>query len=362
MFYIFALLSASSFRSPTSNSIGPDEFGMDNIDSDAGTATLWMKFNQKTDIVADKPIVITFVKTPILDKDNPVLVEITIPEAVALGDDLNYTHIINDIGESLLFDTMYSLYSYQHNSEDPAVDLPSVEFFIEPKKLGVQIVPITQTKYALECNVKYNVKKDTKIPITFTAGDVTISPTIKIAKDSKAQTVDLDIVTAAAEGKFLAGTAYTISCEGYTPSETTFTPADNSKLTGESALVKAGEKEDGAKDKVTVTLRNALLPAEAGLPEGYTQKLSLFHDIKVKANREHTLDKSDKFKWTHAAGSVAVEYLFNDCQIGKGSTVNATLVISPDLTFTDQPITYAAGAKSVASVVAALFAVISFVF
>ncbi|KAK2955025.1 hypothetical protein BLNAU_9956 [Blattamonas nauphoetae] len=175
--------------------------------------------------------------------------------------------------------------------------------------------------------------------------------------------VALTVVTTAADGMFLAGTEYIITCVELPPSETTLTPADNSKLTGESSLAKEGEKEDGAKDKVTVTLRNALLPAEAGLPENYTQKLTLKDTAApATANDERILDKSETFKWTHAAGSVAVEYLFKDCPIKKGSTVTATLVISPDLTFTDQPITYAAGAKSVASVVAALFAVISFVF
>ncbi|KAK2955040.1 hypothetical protein BLNAU_9971 [Blattamonas nauphoetae] len=81
----------------------------------------------------------------------------------------------------------------------------------------------------------------------------------------------------------------TISCDDYTPGETTFTPAENSKLTGESALAKEGEKEDGAKDKVTVTLRNALLPAEAGLPENYESNSELRAIVCSKANMNDVL-------------------------------------------------------------------------
>ncbi|KAK2944488.1 hypothetical protein BLNAU_20585 [Blattamonas nauphoetae] len=362
MFFLFALLSASSFRSRTSNSIGPDVFGMNDIDSDAGTATLWMKFLSKSDIVAGKPIVITFVKTPILDEDNPVLVDITIPKAVALGDDLNYTHIINDIGESLLLDTMYSLYSYQHNSDTPTKDLPSVEFFVAPKKLGVQLIPITQTKYALECELKYNVKKDTKIPITLTAGKTVISPDVTFPSGTKTQKVELDVVTVAADNKHLAGTKYTISCKGYYHDYGDFVPEDNSVMIGNSTLNQIGDVGDGAVDQIELLFINTLFPKEADLPEGYTQKLTLKATSKETGTKEHILDRSEKFSWVHSDRSVYVTFVFKDCPIKANSTVTASLEISDILHFMEQPMTYAQSAKSVAAVVAALFAVIAFVF
>ncbi|KAK2950379.1 hypothetical protein BLNAU_14714 [Blattamonas nauphoetae] len=228
--------------------------------------------------------------------------------------------------------------------------------------LTVTLKAISKTKYSLKCEVAENVVAETTIPIKFTAGDKTIAPEVKIAAAAKSAEVELEVVTTAADGKFLAGTEYTIACDGYTPSVTTFKPLDNSILTGSTKLAPPaeGKKADGAVDKVTLTLVNALLPAT--LPEGAKNTLKLAAEAPAKSNTDYTLDKGEKFVWTPADGSLAVEYLFNDCKIAKDSTVKATLVITDDLTFTEQAITYAEGAKSVASVVTALFAVLALVF
>ncbi|KAK2945962.1 hypothetical protein BLNAU_19106 [Blattamonas nauphoetae] len=228
--------------------------------------------------------------------------------------------------------------------------------------LTVTLKAISKTKYSLKCEVPANVEEETTIPIKFTAGTTVLAPEVKIAAASKSKEVEIEVVTTAADGKFLAGTEYTISCEEYTPSQTTFKPLDNSILTGSSKLAPPaeGKKADGAVDKVTLTLVNALLPAT--LPDGAKNTLKLAAEAPAASNTDYTLDKSEKFVWTPADGSLAVEYLFNDCKIAKGSTVKATLAITDDLTFTEQAITYAEGAKSVASVVAALFAVLALVF
>ncbi|KAK2955033.1 hypothetical protein BLNAU_9964 [Blattamonas nauphoetae] len=339
MFFIFALLSASSFRSPNAAvTVTLTPKGADEV-----TLTCTVAESLGTDVT------LAVVFTPPTAAD-AVAIDANFAGTATTSTAVDIPIVAAKADRSLVAGTKYTITITNHEPT-PAEYTPAFNY----PALTVTLTATTKTKYSLKCAVATAVTEEDglAIPIKFTAGDKSISPTVKIAKGATAQTVDLTIVTTAAEGKFLAGTAYTITCEGYTPSETTFTPADNSKLTGESALAKEGEKEDGAKDKVT----------EADLPENYTQKLTLKDTAApATANDERILDKSETFKWTHAAGSVAVEYLFKDCPIMKGSTVNATLVISPDLTFTDQPITYAAGAKSVASVVAALIAIISFVF
>ncbi|KAK2958971.1 hypothetical protein BLNAU_5987 [Blattamonas nauphoetae] len=360
MFFLFALLSASSFRSPNLPSDPPVHIELADLDAGAGTVNLKMTFAGRGDVVAGQPMDLGFGEQP-YDEEDPVGVLISIPEATSLGDDKIFTHTITDLGKSFLYGKSYTLMAYRHMDEYGTEDCPTDVITIG-KLLNVTLTASSKSTYTLKCEVAANVNTATTLTVKFTAGTTTISKDVVIAESTKVKEVEIDVVTTAAENKLLAGTEYTISCERYEPTVTKFIPADNNKLTGESSLVKEGEKEDGAKDKVTVTLRNALLPAEAGLPQGYTQKLTLKDTAPAKANGERKLDKSDKFKWTHAAGSVAVEYLFKDCPIKKGSTVSATLVISDELTFEDQPITYDAGAKSVASAVAALVAVLALVF
>ncbi|KAK2947771.1 hypothetical protein BLNAU_11418 [Blattamonas nauphoetae] len=360
MFFLFTLLSASSFRRPNLPGDAPKHIALADLDAAAGTVNLKMTYAERSDVQAGSSMDLGFAEQP-YDEEDPVGVLINIPKAASVGDDKIYTHTITDLGKSLLYGKTYTLMAYRHIDDDGRDDCPT-DLLIIGKLLNVTLTASSKSTYTLKCEVAANVQTATTLTVKFTAGTTTISKDVVIAENTKVKEVEIDVVTTAAENKLLAGTEYTISCEGYEPTVTKFIPADNNKLTGESSLVKEGEKEDGAKDKVTVTLRNALLPAEAGLPQGYTQKLTLKDTAPAKANGERKLDKSDKFKWTHAAGSVAVEYLFKDCPIKKTSTVTATLVISDELTFEDQPITYDAGAKSVASVVAVIVAVLAIVF
>ncbi|KAK2959718.1 hypothetical protein BLNAU_5207 [Blattamonas nauphoetae] len=157
------------------------------------------------------------------------------------------------------------------------------------------------------------------------------------------------------------GTTYTIASEEFRCHSSTFTPVDNRILTGFSKLTPAEDgKKDGTKDKIVLTLTNALLPAE--LPEDSANYLMLYEAHASRGMIDHELSKGEKFKWTPAAGSLAVEYVFNDCPIKAGSTVRVELNITEEISYAEQFIEYAEGAKSVALVVAALFAVLALVF
>ncbi|KAK2959052.1 hypothetical protein BLNAU_6068 [Blattamonas nauphoetae] len=295
--------------------------------------------------------------------DPPTSVHIHIDNAVALGVNKTYTIEIDDLGKSFLYGKTYTFDGYRHNSEMGAVDLPWLRFEVPGKKLYVDLHPSRVNKYTLKCEIKSNVAKDTTLPIKFTADKVVLSPNVVIpAGGSKSQTVEIDISTAEAEGKFIVGTTYDITCQDYFPIPLTFIPDDHSTLDGYSKLTKAGDKENGAKDEVTVTLFNIHLPEPEDLPEGFTQKLTLNDTTPETGTGVHILDQSKKFKWRHGQGSVAVDFKFNDCPIKKNSNVTATLKITDELVFTDQPIEYEAGVKSVCSVVAALFAVLALVF
>ncbi|KAK2949830.1 hypothetical protein BLNAU_15225 [Blattamonas nauphoetae] len=198
------------------------------------------------------------------------------------------------------------------------------------------------------------------IPVVFTAADHKSTVSVTFADGSTSATKVIDIVDVADDGKLAKKTAYTITADGYSCSLNTFTPRDNTIITGFSSLSHFGKKPDGAKDSVTLTLVNDLLPAE--LPAGAKNTLKLVAEAPNKKTTEHVLDKSDKVEWEPHAGMLHVEYLFNDCKIKANSNVQATLVITPDLSWANQTIKYEAGAKSVASVVAALFSVLALVF
>ncbi|KAK2943848.1 hypothetical protein BLNAU_21239 [Blattamonas nauphoetae] len=349
MFFLFALLSASSFRSPNTAGEMPTKVELIDQNPTAKTAKIVLTYTGADAVASTAAVKLTFTEQPAATP--PVTVEYDFTASATAFDATTkkYTQSITDLDTKLKIGKSYKLTEYSYGGSAVS-GTPPTDTIVVQKALTVTLTATSKTKYTLKCELAANVTVATTLTVKFTAGEKVNSVSVEFAANTKAKEVELDVVTTAADGKFLAGTEYTISCDGYVPSQTTFTPADNSKLTGESSLAKEGEKEDGAKDKVTVTLLNALLPVESGLPENYTQKLTLKDTAPTSANGEHKLDKSDAFKWTHAAGSVAVEYLFKDCPIKKDSTVTATLVISPDLTFTDQTITYAAGAKSVASV------------
>ncbi|KAK2950287.1 hypothetical protein BLNAU_14779 [Blattamonas nauphoetae] len=365
MFFLFALLSASSFKAPNALGDAPSSLAVSAIDGQAKTATLTLTYALAVDVVKNNVLKLTFSPPATSNADGDIVVDYTVPSTY---DDSATTLAIpiTNIGETgkLQWDVTYTLSKYK-NAADTAGQETTTALTVKFEKpiLTVAFQATTKSKYTATFSIaKADDAADTDLSVVFTAGksEVTIEATIE--KKTKSVTVEIEIVAEAAAGKLVKETEYTIECEGYICEVGTFTPADNSKLTGSTkqAEPEADKKKDGAVDKITLTLVNALLPAT--LPTDAKNTLKLTATDPAASNAEYTLDKGEKFEWKPSAGSLDVVYLFNDCKIKAKSTVTATLAITDALTFADQAITYDAGAKSVASVVAALFAVLALVF
>ncbi|KAK2941984.1 putative Vacuolar-processing enzyme [Blattamonas nauphoetae] len=149
------------------------------------------------------------------------------------------------------------------------------------------------------------------IPVVFTAGTVKSTVSVDFAAAATSATKVIEIVDTATDGRLVKGTAYIIISTGYTCNKATFTPEDLHKLTISSKRNVEGDKPDGAKDTIALTILNGLRIEQ---------------------------------------------------RIPAGTDVTATLEINDQLKWENQAFKYAEGAKSVASVAAALFAVLVLVF
>ncbi|KAK2954533.1 hypothetical protein BLNAU_10553 [Blattamonas nauphoetae] len=363
MFFIFALLSASNFRTPNDNGDKPSDLEITASDTVLNTGTITVTFAKAGDVgVGD---VLTFTFTPKTTSNAAGDVELTYTGVGGDAAKTFFTLAVAKIGETGKFqwNTEYTLSNFKNAAVPAKAGSTTLKIKFEKPILTVAFQATTKSKYTATFSIaKADDAADTDLSVVFTAGksEVTIEATIE--KKTKSVTVEIEIVAEAAAGKLVKETEYTIECEGYICEVGTFTPADNSKLTGSTKQAEPaeGKKADGAVDKITLTLVNALLPAT--LPTDAKNTLKLTATDPAASNADYTLDKGEKFEWKPSAGSLDVVYLFNDCKIKAKSTVTATLAITDALTFTDQAITYDAGAKSVASVVAALIAVLALVF
>ncbi|KAK2942241.1 hypothetical protein BLNAU_22848 [Blattamonas nauphoetae] len=363
MFILFALVSASSFRAPNTPGEAPTAIALKDFDFATKIATVTLTYAGTDAVAADDALILSFDTTPA--GAAPIDVPFAVPTGHTPAATLDVT--IESIGTTgkLQLDTKYKLVSYSYKGTAGAVSIDTEIEFATPTdptdpEITILLAPKTKTSYDLTVTVGTAVGAEETIDITFKAGDVEIKPLVKIPADAKTVTVAIPIAAAAADNTLVIGTEYTITVVGYTPSQPKFTPADLNKLAIASKLTPAEEgKKDGAKDKIALTIENGLLPA--ALPEGGKQELKLT-TVAATSNAEYVLDKSDKITWTHSAGKIVVDYLFNDCKVAAGTDLTADLTINDDLKFAAQAFKYEEGAKSVASVVAALFAVLALVF
>ncbi|KAK2955632.1 hypothetical protein BLNAU_9491 [Blattamonas nauphoetae] len=272
---------------------------------------------------------------------------------------------ITKLGDAneLQLDTEYTISNYKNSADATKEGATQLKVtFATPATtptLTIAFEATSKTQYTATFSLK-TAPGAVTIPVVFTAGTAKSTINVEFAAAATSATKVIDIVDAAADGKLVKETAYTITSEGYTCDVGTFTPGDLTKLTIASKLTPAEEgKKDGAKDKIALTIENDLLPAT--LPEAGKQELKLT-TVAATSNAEYVLNKSDKITLTHSKGKIVVDYLFNDCKVAAGTDLTADLTINDDLKFTAQAFKYAEGAKSVASVVAALFAVLALVF
>ncbi|KAK2954355.1 hypothetical protein BLNAU_10687 [Blattamonas nauphoetae] len=201
-----------------------------------------------------------------------------------------------------------------------------------------------------ECNVVFkNKDRLFNLNFEFPAGETKFTKFIEIGGEDD-------------DKKLCRGITYTITANDLTCIPDTFTPADNTVVTGFSKLTYFDKtKPDGTRDKVKLTFENGLIPARK--PADLKNSVTLESTApKKKEPKVYILDDSDKYTWTRDTGVLTVEYLFKDCDIKAGSKVTAVLCAYLDECFMHQPIDYAEGANGVASVIAAVFAVLALVF
>ncbi|KAK2956315.1 hypothetical protein BLNAU_8682 [Blattamonas nauphoetae] len=361
MFFLFALLSASSFRTPNALGDKPTAIAVSDEDLVANTATLTLTI-ASGDVAASNKLTLTFTPAAASNAAGDVVIEFDVA-----SDYVAATSVViplTKLGETgkLQYNTQYTLSNYKNSAGATKAGSTTLTLkIVKPPTLTISFAATSKTEYTGTFSLETAPGAGDK-SVLFKNGESTVTIPVTFAADAKSATKVIAIVGTAEAGKLVKDLKYTIEYAGHICDVAEFTPADNSILTGSTkqAEPEADKKKDGAVDKITLTLVNALLPAT--LPTDAKNTLKLTATDPAASNAEYTLDKGEKFEWKPSAGSLDVVYLFNDCKIKAKSTVKATLAITDALTFTDQAITYEEGAKSVASVVAALFAVLALVF
>ncbi|KAK2961183.1 hypothetical protein BLNAU_3951 [Blattamonas nauphoetae] len=314
MLFLLPLLSASNFRAPNDPDHPPKDGVISDVDGLAKTAT-----HDETQTHLDIPI----------------------PNIGEKGD--------------WQWDTLFDLSDYG-NDAAPSKGGP---------QLIVSFVLHGMTHYTVTCSLPTPTETDLVLSVEFS--DVFASPrttiAAPIASGSTSFSTDIELSSEHTKGKFRRGVPLDIVCTGFTCHPSRFTPFDTSGLVGSTKLNRAHKTRPiEAKDVVVLTLLHELLPATLPDDATNTLTLALFTPDDDIASTPFKLDRSDEFKWTPAAGSLAVEYVFDDCRIQAKSEVFLFLTITPDLVITNQLIAFEERGRSVSSVIAALYVVPALVF
>ncbi|KAK2954244.1 hypothetical protein BLNAU_10743 [Blattamonas nauphoetae] len=381
MFFLFALISASSFQS-VSNAVkvAPTNIALANQKPNDGKLDMVFTVAAKTDIEEDAKLTLKF--TEVTASSNAE-VTITIAKAAAVvstgGSEVHTsTNALTGIGgaDSLQFGKKYKVTSYQYNAEaaiTTTTNLPKEEIEItKPDPLVTfSVVPKTITSLTIKATLEEKAGAAKDVTVTFTPktkdGKV-VTKKFTMAKDATETTADFPLAAAEAADTLVYGEEYTLTLDDASKFRIAGSPItieDYTKLTITPKLEKEGEKGDGAKDKVSLTFVNSLLPKEVA-KENPKQNLKLTTVEKTSSNEDFTLNKAEGIEWTHTAGQLVVKYIYDVAKMNKypaGDDVKlkATLEVD-DLKWEGVEFVYKEGAKTVASVVAALFAVLALVF
>ncbi|KAK2948613.1 hypothetical protein BLNAU_16432 [Blattamonas nauphoetae] len=377
MFFLFALLSASNFQSVSNAQDGPTDLALEDQVPNEGTANLVLTFAAATDCPASSKITVIFVEQG-AGSANAADDEVTIEVASTPAPDATKKTVtcpLTGIGgtKSLQFGATYNLKSYQYKAETaiPAAGpLAAVEITIEEPlvEVTVTVEPKTVTTLTIVASIEKAAEAKVEAEAVFTPKTKDakeVKKTFTFAKGDKSASAEFKLAAAEAADTLVYGEEYTITCAGFYIKGSPITIEDYTKLTITPKLDKAGEKADGAKDHVSLTFVNGLLPAEVA-KETPKQNLKLTTVEKPASNEDFVLNKAEGIEWTHTKGQLVVKYIYDVAKMNKypaGSDVKlkATLEVD-DLKWENVEFAYTEGAKSVASVVAALFAVLALVF
>ncbi|KAK2944508.1 hypothetical protein BLNAU_20557 [Blattamonas nauphoetae] len=366
MFFFFTVLSASNFNTPNDLGIVPQNITYRNVDGLAKTATLALGFHNAGDVVKGNTVSLTF--TPATNTNNAIYVSFTVKENLVEPNNTLFIPITN-IGEedNFQWDTRYELRHYE-NSADPSrggLTYLYITLNSPPPPLIFDFILHGWTHYTVTCSLTTPAEADEAISVSFGDDFVKAGVTINgtIAAGSTSFSTDIDISNDPITDKFWRGVNHTIYSNGFTCYPKEFCPFDTTGLVASSKLTRADPtKPNGAIDTIVLTLQHEYLPA--AFPDDATNTLGLL--LLTPHGKEDYimfyLNEGKKFKWTPAAGSLAVEYRYNHCKIPARSEVWAHLTINQDLRYENLPLFLEEGERSVACVMAALFAVLVIVF
>ncbi|KAK2956446.1 hypothetical protein BLNAU_8500 [Blattamonas nauphoetae] len=363
MFFLFALLSASSFRQPNA----PEAtITVGTIDATgAGKITVKGKDlpGKGTSPESWDPIEISLKYTP---TTGDAITLATTSSAVTVTDGAfthEFTVTATDDGASGSFKVgvkyALSTVSVPGATYTPA-DTDAVTFAYPT--LALEYTAASASTYTVKATFEVDQEADvvaTFKPTTTTEKDVPVTFAFTAATKGKVATA---IVKVGAEGSaeiFKIGEKYTASFTGkYTLTGKEWTPANPLTTTYTSLLTPIDpDKKDGAKDPITVTCVNGMIKGALIEGDNKTRTLVLTEGTSTPINLAYV---ENKVNFTITDGQCVVSYVFNDAKIEKGKTGKAqlnlgtTAFLEGDLTFD--------GSKSVASIIAALLAVLAIVF
>ncbi|KAK2944539.1 hypothetical protein BLNAU_20545 [Blattamonas nauphoetae] len=361
MFFLFALLSASSFKVPNDVviTITPSAIGAD------GKGTITVTGTGLTDPTRATTVDVVLEYTPAGSSN--VVVELK-KEGVAVADG-TLAECIIDItvaaaGSATVFQegVKHSLTTAKVGTDAySATTADDVTFTIPAadKTLALEYTEASATTYTVAAT--FGDEQTADVTVTFTPAEGTAVPvTFAFTEATKGKTASATL-TVGAEGSatvFKIGTKYTATLADYTVTGKDFTPANPLTTVYASKLTPVDEeKKDGAKDKVSMTCTNGMI--KAALIEGDTKTQTLV--VKEGESDAITITQSEnKINFTITAGQCVVDYLYNDAKIAKGKTGTAKLTLGTT-EFLEGAVTFD-GSKSVASIIAALLAVLAIVF
>ncbi|KAK2942858.1 hypothetical protein BLNAU_22219 [Blattamonas nauphoetae] len=364
MFFLFALLSASSFRIPNAGPVVTITPGTIGTDGKGKITVKGTDFPESGSSNAYADVDVELVYTSATSNAVVTLSETGVTvTAGAFTHEFEITVDATGTPPAFKDGLKYALTSASVSGATytPA-ETDAVTFTVPPKTLALVYTEATATTYTVAATFSEEHAAAVVVVFTPKATDGTaVEVSLPFATASATSTATLTIGAEGSASVFKIGEEYTVTLKtltGYTITPAKWTPANPLTTVYASKLTPVDEeKKDGAKDKVSMTCTNGMI--KAALVEGDTKTQTLV--VKEGESDAITLTQTaDKINFTITAGQCVVDYLYNDAKIAKGKTGTAKLTLGTT-EFLEGSLTFD-GSKSVASIIAALLAVLAIVF
>ncbi|KAK2953366.1 hypothetical protein BLNAU_11651 [Blattamonas nauphoetae] len=331
MLFLFALLSASSFKVPNDDPTEPDPtitIEYSDIDkAGAGTITV-----TGADLAAKSeggfdPVHVTLLYTP---PTPGAAITLTTSTKVTVEDG-GFTHpftiAVKDAGSDTVFQhgVKYALTTVTVEGVDPRSGTADEAFTPTIPTLALTYSEATTTTFTLTAT--FTDDKSGNVKVTFKpATDTEKSVEVTIAfgeTPKKTETATLTVAEAGSTTAFKIGEKYTATFTDYRVTGDEWTPTNPLTTTYASKLTPVDEeKKDGAKDPITVTCTNGMI--KKALIEGdNTTQILVLTDADAKETKLSQVE--NKINFTITDGQCVVSYVFNDAPIKKSTVGKAQL-------------------------------------